>query len=209
MWGLVVVAATLVYLIQTSQTEGWYGWVTNLWSKGGLTGWSPMRPQAGYQHNCLTSTPYGFKHPGYLYFKNLERDFKKQYSHCDNYGCYGNAEVKQHTAQTSLKPMKSLAHSVELEYYEDQTGYCKRHPDRYPCPNYWIYQHPATRPLAIAKRPHRPTENYYFPPMKEGVEPQAVTHCNNKDSHTLSKCQVNDNDRMLLVYPDMEDHATC
>lgn len=210
--GLIILALVLIYLISTSPVkEGWYEWVSDFWNKTNLTGFDEYshgrEHGAPYQNNCLTCTPFGFDSPAFHYFQNYERDFKKQYKDCTKYQCstpkqneLTAAPVKDHANRSA----KTDAHSISTSYYHDPAAYCKRHPDHYPCPNFWIKNSELVGAKRAATKP-----SMMIPSMKKGIEPQARTYCKNGNVNELAECDVNDNQRMLILYPDTEDHGLC
>lgn len=207
MWHYIVVICImlfLMYLIHTTTVEGWHEWVTDLWEKVKIVGFSPARTEAPYYHQALTTRPYGGNNPMYKYFQNYERDMGKKYAHCTRYGCstkkFNGMTVKPHEEiGSTLKSGPTEAQSISIDYYHDPIGYCSRNPHNYPCPNHWIKDSKLIGSASSMR----------IPKMKDSVKPQVVTYCGKGNKHELSACGVNDNERMLLVYPGKEDQGKC
>lgn len=207
---LIGIALVLIYLINTTTVEGWHDWVSNLWDTTTLSGMTPQDAMANYSNRCLTCTPYGYNHLPYIYFKDFEKNMPRKYRSCNNYRCRTQKQNGE-TAKGYLHPKtrtwwKTPAHSISLEYYNDPQGYCLKNPTHYPCPNHWV----KNSELAGSKRfSSYATEDFNWPAMKNRVLPQAQTYCKGKNDNELALCDVNDNKKMLMVYPDMEDHGAC
>jgi len=171
---LITIALVLIYLINTTNVEGWQGWVSNIWDKTSLTGNNPQDANvlAKYPNRCLTCTPYGYNHLPYFYFRSFEKNMPRKYRSCNNYRCrnkkYNGKTAKGYLNPESHKWWKTPAHSVSMEYYNDPQGYCLKNPTHYPCPNHWVKD---SKLVGNKRFSSYATENYNWPKMKNRVLP--------------------------------------
>lgn len=190
-----------------------FEWVTNLWSKK-----IPETVDAGapYNNMCLTKNHSGWNSPAYDWWRDRDSTIKAEYAHCrprwpgsTQYVCDVRNQPKTSADLPPVKPhtegrrlSSTLAHSIATEYYHNPVKYCEANPGRYPCPNSWVDDAGNARRSA-----GRPTENMRIPALKDELEPQVRT--TEEGLHTLAASAVNDNSRMLIVYPGREDRALC
>ena len=169
--------------------------LTERLSHFGIPGFSPSASSLhGYENACLTTKSYGF--PGmqnmYNYWKDQPKHWAVEYS---NERIRGDInKVKSSESKTKGIPAPSDTHSIALEYYHDPIAYCKKYPDRYPCPNYWIARE--------AKAGFKGNKNFvsddmFVPGLLEGN----FGHVKDKD--------INDNYHSRIVEPGREDHGLC
>lgn|SRR3989338_371564 len=207
---LIIFIVVMILMALYSREHFNFEWLSELWQKVNLFGNSPAAVGAPYQNMCLTCKPFGFHDPKFYYWYNRESNLPKEVSTCNMYQCRTpqlngwNALGTQD--YTSYSPRKTDVHSISVDYYHDPVSYCAVHPNRYPCPNYWV----SRKWSGKAKRyGDFPTEDLRLPKMKDHVLPQVKTPCRKCCRHELSGCAVNDNERTLIVGIQKEDHATC
>jgi hypothetical protein len=157
---------------------------------------------APYPNLCLTDKPYGFSDPKYDYWKDRISNMKKEYAHCHNRGCPSKVPVKPIESGTSFSAAvsdlgESQPYTVESKYYDNPAKYCHENPDKYPCPNYFTHKRSYISDPALINEGDRQGRKI------------AKTYCKVNNKHELASCGVNDNDRMLIIYPDREDNALC
>lgn len=180
-------------------------WVTDYWNDTGT---------AGAPDSVLKSVPKDFENISLncklnnerrmcKYWKNMEKNLPKTIPTKQTFNPTGFTEPSLAKNAAATK-----SHSISLEYYHDPVGYCSKYPDRYPCPNYWIEDSKIAAKNG-KRSAHFPTENMIIPKMKNTIEPQVETICNKGGHNELANCSINDNERLLTVFPDMEDRALC
>ena len=150
---------------------------------------------------CLTNKPYNPISSSLLYFRDRIENMKKEYETCDNYRCktshLNGYTAKGHISNYSkdkLEISDQNMNSVNPEYYHDSETFCKLNPDAYPCPNYWI-------------------KNKRITPESQKLDYNPIlpvkTYCEEGNQHELALCQINDNQRTMLVSPRREDQGLC
>lgn len=223
-YGLIVVAAILIYLIETSKdveegmtsSDSW-NWLRNLFRKATLSGRpddQPLSHPASYPNRHMTCKPFGYQHLPYYYFKHFGKNFPEKYRSCDKYRCqtkrfngYNAKPDPEWKDVDGLYPTKTDAKGeIAPDYYHDPYSYCKKNPGAYPCPNFWVKDSELVGAERLAKHP---TENMRIPKLKKGVHPQVKTYCKNNNYNESSGCAVNDNSAFMPIYPGTEDHALC
>ena len=156
-----------------------------------LPGWSE-EVDSNYNHNCLTSKPYGFpSHQGVLnYWKDMPKSWERKYS---EKSIKGNIDaVKSNIPKNGLlcgsQPAPAGLNSVNGKYYHDPVQFCKENPNHYPCPNNWVKDKGDFEvPQAKMNLPGLLSGNY---------------------GHVLDK-DINDNYHIRIVEPGREDHGLC
>lgn len=202
----IIISAVLYFATPTN--EGWE-WVSAFWNRVTLHGKSEtetvtgLKSHAAYKTQCMTQKPCGGPSAMYRYFKAFESEMPKKYKHCSRMECstkkFNGLTAKPHEQNSRLSQSFTKAHSISVDYYHDPVGYCSQHPDRYPCPNFWMKDGQVlTCPVSLK-----------IPKMKDHILPQATTFCHTGNLHELSRCDVNDNDRALILYPGKEDKSLC
>lgn len=175
-----VIAILLMCLSSVGLREGWHEWVTDIWKKVNLVGWSPMRSGAPYRYNSLIRMPYGYgtDRSMMMYFSNYERDMPKQYRDCTTYSCRtrkhnGMTAKPQDSGSRALHSGPTNARSISEKYYHNPVEYCRKNPHKYPCPNHWIKDKNQTRLAMELRNP----VSFRIPAMKKRVKPQVKTFC--------------------------------
>jgi hypothetical protein len=163
---------------------------------GGLPGWDSWSPNLhSYDSGALTSKPYGFpaSQGAYNYWKDRPKSWAVEHS---DKRIKGNMDTVRSNRITdgNSEPSPTDSHSVSLEYYHDPVGYCKRNPDRYPCPNYWI---PKKEKTGFKGNKSFVSDDMYVPGMISGVKAPP------------SALEPTDGGHIRLIDPDREDHGLC
>lgn len=90
-----------------------------------------------YKNTCLTKDPHGFPESDgpSQYWKDRPKSWKVEYS-SERIDCnMDRVRPSVPEAEKAYRPTRTR--TIDPEYYENPVEYCKQHPDKYPCPNYW------------------------------------------------------------------------
>lgn len=161
-----------------------------------------------YNNICLTCKPYGT--PGteniYNYWKNIEKRWRKEYA---PYKIKQSGDVRETHAKSSLcNSAATNSHSIGLNYYHDPVAYCKVHPDRYPCPNYWLVKRDSKNAdfKGIDSDFTHASGDMSLKDINALKPYEAVR--NGDFEHTLDK-NINDNYHTRIINTEREDHGLC
>ena len=84
---------------------------------------------------------------------------------------------------------------IDSKYYKNPELYCSINKNKYPCPNFWI----KTEEIENQRET-----------VKNNKSPKIVkTYCKKNNQHELELCDVNDNQRTLLIRTGLEDQGKC
>jgi len=164
-----------------------------------------------YNPPCLTSKPYGNWSANYQYWKYLPDITRKMYKDCDMYRCktcslngktalaYGKESLG--TGQSRISPKNTCACSIDPKYYENPTEFCKRNPNKIPCPNNWIKNAPQIKDLTD------PVQCVKACNVKFG--PQTPPIRNDYGFNLESTGKLTDGRPIIILRPEFEDILTC
>ena len=104
------------------------------WQLGGST----IIPSP-YHNSCMMAAKsYGYpaSQGADKYWKNRVNDWGSEYD--DAHVNQKVNDVKSSVSANTTGTGNTEAHSISLDYYHNPVAYRKKHPDQYPCPNYWL-----------------------------------------------------------------------
>lgn len=167
------------------QLEGW-SW-SNLW---------PWSHQKLHQYDNLNYSSKSIGSPGtyniYKHWKNREDHWKEEYSKV-------NVDVDMNKVKGissgTLESTETNDRSIDPEYYNDPLAYCKKNPNKYPCPNHWLKDSAAFNDQL--HQVSHPTGN------------MLITNLTSKMSSPLMTNHINDNYHTRLIDIEREDHGLC
>ena len=150
-----------------------------------------------YKNMCLTKRPIGFPGSDNMnkYWKDRPKQWGVEYSDDRIRVDINKVRSSQSGKTKGSVPAPAQTLTVESKYYHNPVQYCKDHPDRYPCPNFWRADekgHSDFKGHVQSK-----SDDMYVPGLVKGN----FSHI--KDS------QIDDNYHVRIVDPHREDHGLC
>ena len=176
--------------------------------------WANNKNPKSHDPPCLTKTPYGNAMAMYYYWKYLPNLLEKQYESCDKYKC-ANQTLNGYNAipnitdtvgygREKMKPDWTLSCSTHPDYYNSPERFCEKHPEHYPCANWWMKNPEQIKDITVQM-------DLKCLPKKMPMLPKVARTKNNLGFCLANdpKCNMNDGGGLLMIQRHREDRALC